>query len=318
VAAVETASSRAAARDMAPLEGASRGTAICRQLYRQARRAIAGACFLRERAYPGKGKNPVREPLLETQGISKRFGRVEALRDVGVTIGWREIVGLVGDNGAGKSTFIKILSGALLPDSGTINFEGRRVSFATPLDARRCGIETVYQDLALATALDASGNLFLGRETLRPGMAGRMLAWLDKKEMREHGSRMLSSLGIHLKSVTIPVENLSGGQRQAVAVARALSWGTKLVIMDEPTAALGVSETAKVLELVHRIKHSGLSVIFISHNLPNVFTVADRIVVLRLGRTVGDIRREDATMESIVRLMTGADTGASAAPAVIS
>lgn len=250
-------------------------------------------------------------PLLETLGISKRFGSVQALEDVSVAVRHREIVGLVGDNGAGKSTLIKIISGALPPDAGTIMLEGRQVSIATPLDARGHGIETVYQDLALAPALDAAANLFLGREVVRPGGVASLLQWLDKREMRDRGRRMLESLHIRLSSVSTPVETLSGGQRQAVAVARALSWGTRLVIMDEPTAALGVAETAKVLELTLRIKASGLSVIFISHNLPNVFRVVDRIVVLRLGRKVGDLSRTDATMEDVVRLMTGAEGGPS-------
>jgi fructose transport system ATP-binding protein len=234
-----------------------------------------------------------------------------------VAVRHREIVGLVGDNGAGKSTLIKIISGALPPDAGTIMLEGRRVSIATPVDARGHGIETVYQDLALAPALDAAANLFLGREVVRPGGVASLLHWLDKREMRDRGRRMLESLQIRLPSVSTPVETLSGGQRQAVAVARALSWGTKLVIMDEPTAALGVAETAKVLELILQIKASGLSVIFISHNLPNVFRVVDRIVVLRLGRKVGDLSRTDATMEDVVRLMTGAEFGgpSSRAPA---
>jgi ABC-type sugar transport system ATPase subunit len=251
-----------------------------------------------------------RSPLLETHGISKRFGSVQALHGISVTVGHREVVGLVGDNGAGKSTFIKILSGALLPDSGTIVLEGRAVAFATPLDARRAGIETVYQDLALAPALDAAGNLFLGRELIRAGRWGRILRWIDKRAMRERGEQMLGALQIRLQSVATPVEHLSGGQRQAVAVARAVSWGTKLVIMDEPTAALGVAETAKVLDLILQIKASGLSVIFISHNLPNVFRVADRIVVLRLGHKVGELRRTETTMEDVVRLMTGADFAA--------
>jgi ABC-type sugar transport system ATPase subunit len=257
----------------------------------------------------------VSQPLLETHGIYKRFGSVQALHDVSITVGYREIVGLVGDNGAGKSTFIKVLSGALQPDAGTIMLDGRRVTFPTPQDARRSGIETVYQDLALAAALDASGNLFLGREQLRTGWEGRVLHFLDKREMKKRAEQMLGSLQIRLPSVTTPVEYLSGGQRQAVAVARAASWGTKLVIMDEPTAALGVTETARVLDLMVRIKEAGLAVIFISHNLPNVFRVADRIVVLRLGRKVGDLRRAETTMEDVVRLMTGADFGASSAHA---
>ena len=257
------------------------------------------------------------QPLLETRGISKRFGSVQALHDVSISVGHREIVGLVGDNGAGKSTFIKILSGALVPDAGTITLEGRRATFATPLEARRAGIETVYQDLALAAALDAAGNLFLGREQMRPGWSGQVLHWLDKRAMRDRAGQMLAALHIRLRSITTPVENLSGGQRQAVAVARAVSWGTKFVIMDEPTAALGVAETARVLELMVRIKESGLSLIFISHNLPNVFRVVDRIVVLRLGHKVGDLRRADTTMEEVVRLMTGAEFGTPSAHAAV-
>jgi simple sugar transport system ATP-binding protein len=212
---------------------------------------------------------------------------------------------VVGDNGAGKSTLIKIISGVDHADEGEIRIDGRPVTITTPRDARALGIETVYQDLALADHLDASANLFLGREELRP----RPLSWfgfLDKKAMRRRTEEAMQHLKIGIQSVEQPVLRLSGGQRQAVAVARAIAWGRRIVIMDEPTAALGVRESRMVLELIKEVRSQGIAVLMISHNLPEVFAVADRITVLRLGRTIVTLNTAETTLESVVGMMTGA------------
>ena len=245
-------------------------------------------------------------PLLEAQGISKRFGTVTALTDASFEIDGGEIVALIGDNGAGKSTLIKILSGALRPDSGTIRLRGKPVEFHSPRDARAAGIETVYQDLALALDLDVASNLFLGRELRLGGLLGRF-DFFDQRAMRKQAEEHLRTLNVTtLTSVRQTVDTLSGGQRQSVAVARAVFWGKDIVILDEPTAALGVAQAAMVLELMRRVRDAGLGVIFISHNIPHVFEVADRMVVLRHGRRVGTLSPRDATMDQAVSLMTGA------------
>lgn len=247
-----------------------------------------------------------RVPILQAKNVSKRFGSVTALEHVDFELYADEILALVGDNGAGKSTLIKILSGAYTPDEGEILMDGQGVQMRTPHDARRLGIETVYQDLALAPALDIASNLFLGREERQAGPLGAIFRRLDKPRMRREASEHMASLKIGLRSVRQPVENLSGGQRQGVAVARAVSWGKRVVIMDEPTAALGVKESGMVLELIRNVKARGVPVILISHNLPHVFEVADRIQVMRLGRRVGIARPGEQAMDDVVAMMTGA------------
>jgi len=248
-------------------------------------------------------------PVLEARGISKRYGSVTALADASFEIYRREIVALIGDNGAGKSTFVKILSGAQRPDTGTLTMRGRPVDFHSPRDARAHGIETVYQDLALAPDLDVASNLFLGREIVRPGLLGR-LDFFNQRAMRVEAEKHLRALNVTtLRSVRQTVDTLSGGQRQSVAVARAVFWGKDIVIMDEPTAALGVAQSAMVLELMQRVRDQGTAVIFISHNMPHVFEVSDRMIVLHRGRRVGTLLPREATMEQAVGLMTGAASG---------
>ena len=244
-------------------------------------------------------------PLLEARAIVKRFGGIEALRGANFSIAPAEVVALMGDNGAGKSTLVKTLCGVYRPDGGEILFQGRPVHFASPKDAQAAGMETVYQDLALAPDLDASANMFLGRELLRGGLAGR-LGFLDKGSMRERTREALASMQVNLKSITAPISTLSGGQRQSIAVVRAVTWADKLVIMDEPTAALGVAQTRAVLDLILRVKQSGRAVIIISHNVPDVMQVADRVEVFRLGRRTARFDRGDMTMETIVGAITGA------------
>lgn len=244
------------------------------------------------------------EPVLEARGISKSFGSVRALENVDFEVYPREIVALIGDNGAGKSTLIKILSGAIRPDTGTIKLHGREVEFHGPRDARDSGIETVYQDLALAPDLDVASNLFLGREILMPGPLGA-LRIVNQRAMRQQAEEHLRGLRVRLNSVRQAVDTLSGGQRQSVAVARTVLWGKDIVILDEPTAALGVAQSGMVLQLMREVRDHGASVIFISHNMPHVFEVADRMIVLRTGRRVGTLD-PDATMDQAVSLMTGA------------
>jgi simple sugar transport system ATP-binding protein len=252
------------------------------------------------------------EPILEARDVVKRFGRVAALRGVSFDLRAGEVHAIVGDNGAGKSTLIKILSGVLQPTSGEILIDGTPVSLGSPREARAHGIETVYQDLALANHLDASANLFLGREALQPGILG-WLGFLDSRTMRRRATEELRHLKIDIPSVQSPVLGMSGGQRQAVAVARAHAWGSRIVIMDEPTAALGVRESAMVLELIREVRSNGVSVIMISHNLPETFAVADRITVVRLGRNVDTLETRDSSVEAIVGMMTGIAAPAGAA-----
>ncbi|WP_298459955.1 ATP-binding cassette domain-containing protein [uncultured Cellulomonas sp.] len=217
-----------------------------------------------------------------------------------------EVLAVVGDNGAGKSTLIKALSGAVAPDRGEIRLDGERVSFRSPIEARARGIETVYQDLAVAPALDIASNLFLGREIRRSGVLGSVFRMVDAAAMRAEAQHQLDALGVRIPDVRQPVESLSGGQRQSVAVARAAAFGTRLVIMDEPTAALGVRESGMVLDLIRRISARGLPVVLISHNMPQVFDIADRIHVHRLGRRAAVLNPRDHTMNDVVAVMTGA------------
>jgi simple sugar transport system ATP-binding protein len=245
------------------------------------------------------------EPLLEARGIVKSFGRVRALRGADFTVNAGEVVALIGDNGAGKSTLVKTLSGVQPPDAGEIRFEGRPVTLHNPTEARELGIETVYQDLALAPDLESSANLFLGREDVRPGLLGK-LGFLDNGAMRKRTKEAFTTLGVGVQDVEAPVANFSGGQRQGVAVARAVTWASKVVFMDEPTAALGVVQTAKVLELIRRVRDTGLAVVLISHNMPDVLAVSDRVEVLRLGERVAQFKTSEVTMETLVGAMTGA------------
>ena len=245
-----------------------------------------------------------REPLLAGRGIVKNYGHVQALRGANFDVFAGEVVGLVGDNGAGKSTLIKILSETLRADGGEVWFEGRKLPTESAIAARRLGFETVYQDLALAPELDLAANLFLGREMHRGGFLGA-LGFLDKKTMRVRAKTLLAEIGLDIPNQRGPVSNLSGGQRQGVAIARAVNFATSIIFMDEPTAALGVVQSAKVLDLVRGMRDAGLAVVYISHNLPDVFEIADRIEVLRLGQRVARFNREEATMEYVVAAITG-------------
>jgi simple sugar transport system ATP-binding protein len=237
---------------------------------------------------------------------------VRALRGANFTVLPGEVVALVGDNGAGKSTLVKTLAGVHRPDEGEIRFDGQPVQIGSPLEARALGLETVYQDLALAADLDPAANLFMGREVLRGGLLGK-LGFLDKREMHRRAAEAFNTLGIGLQDSTAPVATMSGGQRQGVAVSRAVTWASKVVFMDEPTAALGVVQTRHVLDLIKSVRDQGLSVVLISHNMPEVFEVADRIEVLRLGERVAQLKRQDVTMEDVVGAMTGAITQEDAA-----
>jgi fructose transport system ATP-binding protein len=246
------------------------------------------------------------QPILEARGLVKRYGHVVALNGADFELYPGEILAIIGDNGAGKSTLIKALSGALQPDEGEIQLDGDRVHFRSPRDARDAGIETVYQDLAVAPALDIAANIFLGRERRRRGPLGLGLRLLDKPAMRREAKRHFSELRIGVQSMTQAVENLSGGQRQGVAVARAATWAQRVVIMDEPTAALGVKETRQVLDLIRRVRERGLPVILISHDMPHVFELADRIHIMRLGKRIAVVTPQTHTMPEAVAIMTGA------------
>jgi fructose transport system ATP-binding protein len=260
-------------------------------------------------ARPEQAAQSSAQPILEATGLVKLFGRVVGLRGVDVRLYPGEILAVIGDNGAGKSTLIKCLSGAMAPDRGTLKLEGREVSFKSTQEARAAGIETVYQTLAVAPALDIASNLYLAREIRRPGFAGSVLRMLDMKAMREHASEHIKSLGIStLQNINQAVETLSGGQRQIVAVARTGAFGSKIAILDEPTAALGVRETAQVLRLIRDLRDQGLGVILISHNMPNVFETADRIHVQRLGGRAAVISPTTHSMQDAVAIMTGAMT----------
>jgi fructose transport system ATP-binding protein len=244
--------------------------------------------------------------VLQARGLVKRYGHVTALSGADFDLLPGEVLAVIGDNGAGKSTLIKALTGAVQPDEGEILLDGKPVRFRSPLEARQAGIETVYQDLAIAASLDIASNMFLGREVRKPGVLGSVFRMLDTKRMREESAAQMAELKIGLRSLTQAVETLSGGQRQGVAVARAVAWSRHVVVMDEPTAALGVKESGQVLDMIRRVRDRGLPVVLISHNMPHVFEIADRIHVQRLGRRVAQLRPEDHTMAEAVAIMTGA------------
>ncbi|HET9645049.1 MAG TPA: ATP-binding cassette domain-containing protein [Burkholderiaceae bacterium] len=244
--------------------------------------------------------------VLEARGLVKRYGHVTALDGADFELRAGEILAVIGDNGAGKSSLIKALSGAVVPDEGEIRLDGRPVHFRSPIDARREGIETVYQELAVAPAMTIAENLFLGRELTRFGRLGRMLRILDKRRMLSEAQRHMADLRIGIRSMTQAVETLSGGQRQGVAVARSAAFARHVVIMDEPTAALGVKEGNMVLELIRRVRDRGLPVILISHNMPHVFEIADRIHIARLGKRAAVVNPKKMGMSETVAVMTGA------------
>jgi len=246
-------------------------------------------------------------PLLEARGIKKSFGSVQALHNANFAVGAGEVVALVGDNGAGKSTLVEALSGNLQVDAGEILWEGRNVTLESATHARNLGIEIVHQDLALAPDLDAATNLYLGRELYRKGLLGR-LGFLDDTEMRRTAAETFHRLGVRLSGLTLPIAGMSGGQRQGIAVARSVNWASKVLFLDEPTAALGIVQRKNVLDLIRRVRDAGVGVVLITHNLPEVLEVADVIVVMRLGETVGRFRRNSCTVDDIVAAMTGAVT----------
>jgi simple sugar transport system ATP-binding protein len=246
---------------------------------------------------------------LEVRSLSKSYGPVTALRDVSLGLRRGEVLGLLGDNGAGKSTLVKCMSGLVRPDSGTIAVDGAEVRIDSPQTARRLGIETVHQELALVGALDVAANLFLNREITRSGALG-WARFLNKRRMYREAEAILSQLQIRIRSVRQPIERLSGGQRQAVSVGRAVGWGRHIVLMDEPVAALGVEQAHHVLELIDRLRHQGVAVLFISHNMQQVIDVCDRALVLRHGRKVGDVAIQDVSARDLVDLITGAKAGA--------
>lgn len=253
------------------------------------------------------GMGAAEVPVIKARGLVKRYGRVVAMDHADFELRAGEILAVIGDNGAGKSTLIKALSGAVIPDSGSIELDGNAVSFRSPMEARGAGIETVYQNLALSPALSIVDNMFLGREIRKPGVLGMILRTLDKATMEKTAREKLSELGLMtIQNISQPVETLSGGQRQGVAVARAVAFGSRVVIMDEPTAALGVKESRRVLELIKEVRDRGLPIVLISHNMPHVFEVADRIHIQRLGRRLCVLNPADYSMADAVAMMTGA------------
>ncbi len=247
-------------------------------------------------------------PIIEARSIIKTYGHVQALQGADFAAYPGEVVALIGDNGAGKSTLTKVIAGVIKPDSGELLFEGSPVEMTSPLAAQKLGIETVFQDLALAPDLDGAANVYLGREILKTGLLGR-LGVLDKPAMKAEATKVFVDLGVAIKDAGASVANLSGGQRQGVAVARAAAWARKVIIMDEPTAALGVIQTENVLNVIRRVRDQGVAVVLISHNMPDVLKVADRIEVLRLGRRVATFKGSEATIELLVGAMTGALDG---------
>jgi fructose transport system ATP-binding protein len=252
-------------------------------------------------------ENMTKEPILQARGLTKKYGTVVALDHANFDLYPDEILGVIGDNGAGKSTLIKALSGAVTPDHGEIKLDGKPVHFRSPQDGRNAGIETVYQNLALSPALSIAENMFLGREFKMYGALGSVFRMMDRTAMRAFARGKLSELGLMtIQDIDQPVETLSGGQRQGVAVARAAAFGSKVVIMDEPTAALGVKESRRVLELIRDVKKRGLPIILISHNMPHVFEVCDRIHIHRLGKRLCTIKSKDFSMSDAVAFMTGA------------
>lgn len=247
------------------------------------------------------------EPILKGRGLVKRYGKVTALDHCDFDLMPGEILAVIGDNGAGKSSLIKAISGAVIPDEGQVFLEGKEINFKSPIQARDAGIETVYQTLAMSPALSIADNMFMGREIRRPGIRGSLFRQLDRPEMERLAREKLTELGLMtIQNINQAVETLSGGQRQGVAVARAAAFGSKVIILDEPTAALGVKESRKVLELIQDVKSRGIPIILISHNMPHVFEVADRIHVHRLGKRLCVINPKDYTMSDAVAFMTGA------------
>ncbi|MCC6519212.1 MAG: sugar ABC transporter ATP-binding protein [Tabrizicola sp.] len=247
------------------------------------------------------------DPILNAKGLTKRYGKVTALNNCDFELYPGEILAVIGDNGAGKSTLIKAVSGAVIPDEGQIWLDGQEVSFKTPIEARAAGIETVYQTLAMSPALSIADNMFMGRELRAPGILGSVFRKLDRPRMEKFAREKLNELGLMtIQNINQAVETLSGGQRQGVAVARAAAFGSKVVILDEPTAALGVKESRRVLELIRDVRARGIPIILISHNMPHVFEVADRIHIHRLGRRLCVIKPSDYSMSDAVAFMTGA------------
>ena len=254
------------------------------------------------------------EPILKARGLVKRYGKVTAIDNADFDLMPGEILAVIGDNGAGKSSLIKAVSGAVVPDEGSVWLEGESVSFRSPIEAREAGIETVYQTLAMSPALSIADNMFMGRELRKPGFMGTFMRQLDKPRMQQFARDKLNELGLAtIQNINQAVESLSGGQRQGVAVARAAAFGSKVVILDEPTAALGVKESRKVLELIQDVRSRGIPIILISHNMPHVFEVADRIHVHRLGKRLCVIDPRDYTMSDAVAFMTGAKEAPEAA-----
>ena len=254
------------------------------------------------------------EPILKARGLVKRYGKVTAIDNADFDLMPGEILAVIGDNGAGKSSLIKAVSGAVVPDEGSVWLEGESVSFRSPIEAREAGIETVYQTLAMSPALSIADNMFMGRELRKPGFMGKFMRQLDKPRMQQFARDKLNELGLAtIQNINQAVESLSGGQRQGVAVARAAAFGSKVVILDEPTAALGVKESRKVLELIQDVRSRGIPIILISHNMPHVFEVADRIHVHRLGKRLCVIDPRDYTMSDAVAFMTGAKEAPEAA-----
>jgi fructose transport system ATP-binding protein len=247
------------------------------------------------------------EPILKARGLVKRYGKVTALNHCDFDLYPGEILAVIGDNGAGKSSLIKAISGAVIPDEGTIELEGRQVSFKTPIEARAAGIETVYQTLAMSPALSIAENMFMGREIRKSGIMGSLFRQLDRAAMEKFARAKLNELGLMtIQNINQAVETLSGGQRQGVAVARAAAFGSKVVILDEPTAALGVKESRRVLDLIRDVRSRGIPIILISHNMPHVFEVADRIHIHRLGSRLCVVKPGDYSMSDAVAFMTGA------------
>jgi simple sugar transport system ATP-binding protein len=251
-------------------------------------------------------------PVYEARDIVRSYGSVQALQGASFDVRPGEVCALIGDNGAGKSTLVRILSGAEQPDGGSIFFEGKPLHLANPTDARSRGIETVFQDLALANHLDPIQNMYLGRELMKPGLLGR-LGFMERSEMRGHGKEAFASLGATVRNYSGPVGGMSGGQRQAIAVARAAAWAKKVIFLDEPTAALGVVQTKGVLDLIRRIRDTGIAVVLISHSMPHVLEVSDRVHVLRQGRRAAVYRADQTNVEELVGAMTGALDGKEAA-----
>src|SRR3984885_1021166 len=290
-------------RDGRDLEISERGGCI-RTLVRVDGRCLRRTQRVREQHRPrDRGFTLMTTPLLEARAISRRFGHVRALDGADFAVHAGEICALIGDNGAGKSTLVKILSGADRPDEGQILVAGKPVAFNSPNDAQAHGIATVYQDLALAADLPPFENLFLGREIVLPGLLGQ-LGFVNRMAMRRQASEQFERLGVRLRSARAPVSSLSGGQRQSVAIARAAMWADRVIFMDEPTAALGVVQTGRVLDLIRQVRDQGIAVVLISHNMPQVLAVADRIEVLRLGRRVAQFAAQDANVDRLVAAMT--------------